>query len=156
MTTLCSELLRALKGRTFSTAESCTGGGIGAAFTAVPGSSAAYKGGVISYTNWVKENVLGVKSATLAEFGAVSEQTAKEMAIGVCRLMGSTMAVSVTGIAGPGTDEFGTPVGTVYIGYADSRNSFSKRFLFDGDREDIRKAAVKAAIRVLITQCDEN
>ena len=119
MTSLCFELLDALNGRTFSTAESCTGGGIGATFTATPGSSAVYKGGVISYTNWIKANVLGVSQSTLAECGAVSEETAKEMAIGVRKLMRSTMAVSATGIAGPGSDEFQTPVGTVYIGFAD-------------------------------------
>lgn len=147
---LCCELLEKLCGRTFSTAESCTGGGIGAAFTAVPGSSAVYKGGVISYTNWVKENVLGVKGSTLSEFGAVSEQTAKEMAIGVRRMMRTTMAVSVTGIAGPGTDERNTPAGTVCIGFADSKGSFAKTFSFVGDRDTVREQAVESAIRLLL------
>lgn len=156
MMTLCCDLLKALNGRTFATAESCTAGGVGAAFTAVPGSSDAYKGGVICYTNWVKENVLGVKLSTLTEFGAVSEQTAKEMAIGVLRLMRSTMAVSVTGIAGPGTDEFGTPVGTVYIGFADGNSNFARKYVFSGNRDDIRRLAVEAAIKMLISQCEAN
>lgn len=156
MMNLCCDLLKALNGRTFATAESCTGGGIGAAFTAVPGSSAVYKGGVICYTNWVKENILGVSGHTLLTKGAVSEETALEMAIGVRKVLDTTMAISVTGIAGPDSDAFGTPVGTVCIGYADSRISFAKKFLFDGDREDIRRSAVETAIRILITQCEAN
>ena len=153
MMNLCSELLEALCGRTFSTAESCTGGGIGAAFTAVPGSSAVYKGGVISYSNWVKEHVLGVNGSILAEKGAVSEETAREMAIGVRRLMRSTMAVSVTGIAGPDTDEFDTPVGTVYIGFADAKRVNVRKFFFHGDRDSIRQQAVIAALEMLLSEC---
>ena len=154
MTNLCCDLLKALNGRTFATAESCTGGGIGAVFTAIPGSSAVYKGGVICYSNWVKEHVLGVENRILKENGAVSDETARQMAVGVRRLLSTAMAVSVTGIAGPGTDEFNTPVGTVYIGYADSTTSFSRKFLFDGDRECVRRSAVDAAIRILIDQCE--
>ena len=150
---LCSELLKALNGRTFSTAESCTGGGIGAAFTAVPGSSAVYKGGIISYTNWVKENLLGVPTEMLAQKGAVSEETAKAMAVGVRKQLRTTMAVSVTGIAGPDTDEFHTPVGTVYIGYADAKTSFAKKFFFSGDRCSIRQQATCAALEILLTEC---
>ena len=156
MMNLCSELLKALNGRTFSTAESCTGGGIGAAFTAVPGSSAVYKGGIICYSNWVKENLLGVPTEVLLQKGAVSEETALAMADGVRKQLCTTMAVSVTGIAGPDSDEFSTPVGTVYIGYADSKNCFSKKFQFDGDRDHIRRLAVDAAIKILIAQCEAN
>ena len=153
MTNLCCELLQALDGKTFSTAESCTGGGIGSAFTAVPGSSDVYKGGVICYTNWVKENILGVQGRTLAQYGAVSEQTAREMAVGVRRLMRTTMAVSVTGIAGPGTDGRNTEVGTVYIGFADSSGSYAKEFHFSGDRESVRRSAVETAVKMLIDEC---
>jgi len=153
MMNLCCELLQALKGRTFSTAESCTGGGIGAAFTAVPGSSDVYKGGVICYTDWVKVNILGVQGRTLAQYGAVSEQTAREMAVGVRRLMRTTMAVSVTGIAGPGTDERNTEIGTVYIGFADSSGSYAKEFHFSGDRESVRRLAVEAALNTLLDEC---
>lgn len=156
MNDLCSTLLQSLNGRTFSTAESCTGGGIGAAFTAVAGSSAVYKGGIISYTNWVKENVLGVSGQVLKEKGAVSEETARQMAAGVRRLLRTTMAVSVTGIAGPGTDEFATPVGTVYIGYADAQKSYAKKFVFSGERDAVRRSAVEAAIRLLIAVCEES
>ena len=150
---LCSDLLNALNGRTFSTAESCTGGGIGAAITAVPGSSAVYKGGVISYTNWIKVNVLGVNKTVLDNNGAVSEETAKEMAIGVRRMMRTNMAVSVTGIAGPGTDEFQTPIGTVYIGFADKTHAYAKKFSFDGDRDTVRTQAVQAALELLLLEC---
>ena len=153
---LCCELFEALRGRTFATAESCTGGGIGAAFTSVPGSSAVYKGGVISYTNWVKEYVLGVNRDVLQTHGAVSEQVAGAMAVGVRRVMQSDMAVSVTGIAGPGTDDFNTPVGTVYIGFSDAQRCFVQRFVFSGDRETIRKLSVEAAIKILIDACENN
>ena len=156
MMALCSELLASLNGRTFSSAESCTGGGIGAAFTAVPGSSAAYKGGIISYTNWVKENVLGVPGSVLTEFGAVSEETAKAMAVGVRKMMRSTMAISVTGIAGPGSDERNTPVGTVYIGFANTERVYARSFLFDGDRDSVRLQAIRAALEILIGECKED
>lgn len=156
MNDLCRELLQVLRSRTFCTAESCTGGGIGAAFTSIPGSSAVYKGGVICYTNWVKQNVLGVDPLVLQTNGAVSDETARQLAVGVRRLLRTTMAISVTGIAGPGSDEFATPVGTVYIGYADSKISFSKKFQFDGDRDVVRRSAVEAAIRILIAQCEVN
>ena len=153
MMSLCSELLKALNGKTFSTAESCTGGGIGAAFTAVPGSSVAYKGGIISYTNWVNENLLGVPTEILARNGAVSEETAKAMAVGVRKQLRTTMAVSVTGIAGPDSDEFHTPVGTVYIGYADAKMSYAKKFFFSGDRDLIRQQATRAALEMLLFEC---
>ena len=153
MMNLCSKLLEVLDGRTFSTAESCTGGGIGAAFTAVPGSSAVYKGGIISYTNWVKENILCVASNTLLENGAVSEETARDMAVCVRRLMKTDMAVSVTGIAGPGTDEKGTSVGTVYIGFSGENKCYAEKFVFQGDRENVRNCAVREAIKILICEC---
>ena len=113
---LCCEVLERLSGKTLVTAESLTGGGIGAALTAVPGSSQVYKGGVISYTNWVKKNILGVPGEILETYGAVSAQTAQAMAWGVRELLKADVAVAVTGLAGPGGDEFGNPVGTVFIG----------------------------------------
>lgn len=156
MTSLCSKLLKALDGRTFSTAESCTGGEIGAAFTEIPGSSAVYKGGIISYTNWVKENILDVDSGVLCEYGAVSSETAREMAAGVRRLMQTDMAVSVTGIAGPASDERGTPVGTVYIGFAAKDKCYAKKFVFPGNRAAVRHEAVQEAINILICECAED
>ena len=148
----CCEVLSALSGKTLVTAESLTGGGIGAALTAVPGSSAVYKGGVISYTNWVKEKVLGVPGEILEQYGAVSMQTAEYMASGVRTLLQADVAVSVTGLAGPGGDEFGNPVGTVFIGYCDEKVNFSRRFFFPGTREEIRNAAVEAALKLVLEQ----
>ena len=109
MMTLCSDVLKVLQGKTLVTAESLTGGGIGACLTSVSGASAVYKGGVISYTNAVKHEVLGVSLQTLEVHGAVSCQTAEEMAVGVRKLLKADVAVSVTGLAGPGGDEYGNP-----------------------------------------------
>ena len=112
---LCCEVLKKLQGRTLVSAESCTGGGIGAALTAVPGSSEVYKGGIISYTNWVKANVLHVPQALLDTVGAVSAPVAEAMAKGAREVLQADVAVSVTGLAGPGGDEYGNPVGTVFL-----------------------------------------
>ena len=150
MMKLCSDVLAALQGKTLVTAESLTGGGIGAALTAVPGSSAVYKGGIISYTNWVKENILGVSHETLEIHGAVSCQTAEEMAIGARRLLRSDVAVSVTGLAGPGGDEYGNPVGTVCIGFSNEWESFAVKYQFEGSREDVRDQTIRAALELVL------
>lgn len=150
--TLCCETLAALQGKTLVTAESCTGGGIGAALTAVPGSSCVYKGGIISYTNWVKHHLLGVDEALLETAGAVSAPVAEAMARGARQVLQADVAVSVTGLAGPGGDEFGNPVGTVYIGYCDNTNSFSRHFCFAGDREAVRQAAIQEALKLVLAQ----
>ena len=152
MTKLCCEVLSALAGKTLATAESCTGGGIGAALTAVPGSSQVYKGGIISYTNWVKHHLLGVDEALLKEVGAVSAPVAEAMARGARDALEADAAVSVTGLAGPGADEFGNSVGTVYIGYCDERTNFSRKFLFAGSRQEIREAAVREALKLVLEQ----
>lgn len=152
MTSLCSEVLSRLEGRQLVTAESLTGGGIGAALTAVPGSSAVYKGGVICYTNWVKENILGVPGDVLETCGAVSEPVAKAMAEGVRNLLKADVAVSVTGLAGPGGDDYGNPVGTVCIGYADKSVSFAKTCHFEGGREDIRNQTVETALKLVLNK----
>lgn len=150
MKLLCEQVLNALKGKTLATAESCTGGGIGAAITAVSGSSAVYKGGIISYQNEIKRDLLGVSDTDIKKFGPVSSTVAEQMAIGVLNALQADVAVSVTGLAGPGGDEFGNPVGTVYIGYADSDCVFSRHFLFEGDRESVRIQAVENALRILL------
>lgn len=150
MTSLCCDVLTALQGKTLVTAESLTGGGIGAALTAVPGSSAVYKGGIISYTNWVKENILGVSHETLETHGAVSLQTAEEMAVGVRKLLGADVAVSVTGLAGPGGDDYGNPVGTVCIGYSNQCKSFAVRHRFEGNRQDVRNQTIQAALELVL------
>ena len=150
MTNLCCKVLEALRGKTLATAESCTGGGIGAALTAVPGSSAVYKGGIISYTNWVKHNLLCVDQHLLDTLGAVSAPVAEAMAEGARKAMQDDIAVSVTGLAGPGGDEFGNPVGLVFIGYSDQAKTVSRRFLFRGDRETVRETACREALRLVL------
>ena len=150
MTSLCCKVLEALQGRTLVTAESCTGGGIGAALTAVPGSSDVYKGGIISYTNWVKHNLLGVDQKLLDTLGAVSAPVAEAMAEGARKVLRADIAVSVTGLAGPGGDEFGNPVGLVFIGYSDCRKTLSRRFLFPGDREAVRQNACREALKLVL------
>lgn len=150
MMSRASEVICAYQGRTIATAESLTGGGIGAALTSVSGSSAVYKGGVISYTNEIKHRVLGVPSEDLAEHGAVSAPVAEAMAEGVRRLLDVNAAVSVTGLAGPTGDEYGNPVGTVYIGFSDQEKTISRKFLFEGDREAVRNQTVAEALRLLL------
>ena len=150
MTRLCCKVLEALEGKTLVTAESCTGGGIGAALTAIPGSSAVYKGGIISYTNQVKETVLGVSHETLETHGAVSLQTAEEMAVGARRLLQADVAVSVTGLAGPGGDDFGNPVGTVCIGFCNQWESFAVKHHFPGSREEVRNQTIRAALELVL------
>ena len=150
MMKLCSDVLEALTGKTLVTAESLTGGGIGAALTAVPGSSSVYKGGIISYTNWVKETILGVSHETLQVHGAVSLQTAEEMAVGARKLLCADVAVSVTGLAGPGGDEYGNPVGTVCIGFCNQWESFAVRHHFEGNREEVRVQTIRAALELVL------
>ena len=149
MTSLCCKVLEALKGKTLVTAESLTGGGIGAALTAIPGSSEVYKGGVICYTNWVKEHVLGVPAEILEKYGAVSTWTAGYM-LNVRKRLQADVAVSVTGLAGPGGDEFGHPVGTVFIGYQDLHISKVIACHFSGSREEIRKQTIEAALQLIL------
>lgn len=150
MRNLCADVLSHLEGKSLVTAESLTGGGIGAALTAIPGSSAVYKGGVICYNNWVKENILGVPAPVLNSCGAVSAGTAEAMARGVRKLLQADVAVSVTGLAGPDGDDFGNPVGTVYIGYCDDSRAFVKQFLFSGDREQVREQTIAAALKIIL------
>ena len=150
MTSLCCDVLRRLEGMTLVTAESLTGGGIGAALTAIPGSSAVYKGGVISYTNEVKREILGVSPEILERYGAVSLWTAGAMASGVRKLLQADVAVSVTGLAGPGGDEFGHEVGTVFIGFESNSKAVAKEYRFRGDREAVRQQTIEAALRLIL------
>ena len=150
MMNLCCDVIRRLQGKTLVTAESLTGGGIGAALTSVSGSSSVYKGGVISYTNAVKNQILGVSAEVLDQYGAVSEPVAKAMAQGVRKLLEADVAVSVTGLAGPGGDEYGNPVGTVFIGYSDADITEVKHFLFAGDRESIRQQTAEEALKLVL------
>ena len=148
---LCCDVLSSLKGKTLVTAESLTGGGIGAALTSVSGASAVYKGGIISYTNAVKHDLLHVPMEILDQYGAVSEPVARAMAEGARRVLEADVAVSVTGLAGPSGDAFGNPVGTVFIGYSDSNVTEVKHCLFSGDRESIRNQTIEAALGLVLS-----
>ncbi len=142
-------LLRA-QGRTLAVAESCTGGSLGGRLTNVPGSSEYFLGGVIAYSNALKQTLLGVPVETLAAHGAVSEETACAMAAGVMRATGADLGVSVTGIAGPGGGTPDKPVGLVYIGIARKDGSVKAfRHLLWGHRELIRARAVQASLVLL-------
>lgn len=142
------ELLKA-SGKTCATAESCTGGMIGSLITAVPGSSDVYLGGVVSYANSVKENVLGVSNNTLESFGAVSGECAREMAFGVKKITGADIAVSVTGIAGPGGATDDKPVGLVWFGLATNDTVRVEKAIFAGSRDDVRKSAAMHALGMI-------
>lgn len=153
---LSAKVLTALAGKRLATAESLTGGGIGQALTSVSGASAVYAGGIISYTNEVKNKVLGVPEAILDTCGAVSAPVARAMAEGARRVIGADVAVSVTGLAGPDGDEYGNPVGTVYIGYADKQAAFAREYHFDGDRAAVREQTIEAALKLVLEVSNEN
>ena len=150
MTHLCCDVLKKLEGKTLATAESCTGGGIGAALTAIPGSSAVYVGGIISYTNAVKQKLLAVPADLLETCGAVSAPVAEAMAQGARIALEADIAVSVTGLAGPGGDDYGNPVGRVYIGYADETTLLHREFTFSGDRDAVRRQAAEEALKLIL------
>ncbi|MGO0122607.1 competence/damage-inducible protein A [Desulfothermobacter acidiphilus] len=137
------------RGLTLGVAESCTGGLLGGRLTEVPGSSDYFLGGVISYANEVKERVLGVPGSTLQMVGAVSSETAKAMAEGVRRLLGSSLGLSITGIAGPGGATPRKPIGLVYVALATSTGTEVKRFEFSGHRAAVRQGAVNGALMLL-------
>ncbi|WP_137170354.1 CinA family protein [Marinomonas sp. FW-1] len=135
------------KGCMLVTAESCTGGLIGAVCTQVPGSSSWFFGGVISYANEAKMQGLSVAEETLLTFGAVSEQTVREMCAGALQL-GGNISVAVSGVAGPGGGSEEKPVGCVYIGWQLlGQEAKVERFQFSGDRQAVREATVFAALR---------
>ncbi len=150
MTKLASDVLAALTGKTLATAESCTGGGVCSVLTAIAGSSAVVKGGIVSYCNEIKNALLGVNAEVLASVGAVSEPVAAAMAQGARKALCADVAVSVTGLAGPGGDDYGNPVGTVYIGYSDERFTNVRHFLFSGDRESVRQQAIEEALKLVL------
>ncbi len=130
------------KGLTLGCAESCTGGLIAKRLTDIPGSSAVFKGGVVSYCNEVKESALNVPVDVLEQHGAVSEQTAKAMAQGARRLLGCDLAVATTGVAGPGADDMGNPAGLVYIALAVGEDVFLRKMeLPNASRQRVRTTA---------------
>jgi nicotinamide-nucleotide amidase len=134
---------------TIAVAESCTGGLLGAALTAVPGSSDVFQGGTITYTNQAKHEILGVAQSDLDQYGAVSEQVARAMAEGVREKLHSTWALSTTGIAGPGGGTSEKPVGTVFVGMAGPDGSFAKQLDLRGNRGIVRERTVGVAQDIL-------
>ena len=146
----CAEVLCKLSGKRLATAESLTGGLIGAGITGVPGASKVYAGGIVSYTNEVKHKLLGVSWEDLNTYGAVSAPVAKAMAKGARNALDAEVAVSVTGLAGPEADEFGHPVGTVFVGYADEQRNLAREYHFEGDREQVRRQTLQAAMELIL------
>ena len=142
------------RGLKLSTAESCTGGLIGGALTSVPGSSSVVEGGIISYSNEVKMNVLGVSADDLRQVGAVSAEVASAMALGSRKVANSDIAVSVTGIAGPGGAVPGKPVGTVWFGLADAAGVRTYVRHFAGNREQVRAQTVLFALELISYSLD--
>jgi nicotinamide-nucleotide amidase len=132
-----------------ATAESCTGGRVAAALTAVPGSSDAFVGGVVSYSNELKQALLGVSAASLAEFGAVSPEVAREMADGARERLGADVAVSVTGVAGPGGGTPDKPVGLVFVHVSSSAGELQRRIEWPSEREQVQIRATVAALHLL-------
>lgn len=136
-------------GKTISVAESCTGGLISHRITNVPGSSNYYDRGVIAYSNQSKTAILRVSPKTLKKFGAVSRQTAIEMAQGIKQISGSDLGLAVTGIAGPGGGTPKKPVGLVYISLASDQDVVCEEFRFKGKREEIKFQASEAALKMI-------
>ncbi|HXG27120.1 MAG TPA: nicotinamide-nucleotide amidohydrolase family protein [Candidatus Binatia bacterium] len=139
---------------TVALAESCTGGLIAAAITAVPGSSGYFLGGVVSYANHAKESLLGVPGGTLRAHGAVSAQVAKAMAEGAMARFGASLGASVTGVAGPDGGTAAKPVGLVYLGIATADGTEVRRLQFGGDRQAIRQGAASAVLQWLIERAE--
>ncbi len=145
---LAHALVARLKSKhlTIATAESCTGGLIGAELTSIPGASAVYLGSIVSYSNGVKSGQLGVKEGDIVRHGAVSEIVAAQMAKGVCDALSADVGVSVTGIAGPGGGSIEKPVGTVCFGWYGPGLNETTRVRFRGDRDQVRRRAVGFAM----------
>lgn len=142
------------QGKTLATAESCTGGLLGKLLTDVPGASAVYLGGVISYAYAVKEKLLGVDAEVLREKGAVCEEVALQMAQGARQRLGVDFALSTTGNAGPGADEKNPNVGEIYVALAYELGALCKKLTLHGSREENRVDACKAALCFLLERCN--
>lgn len=140
------------RGETVATAESCTGGLISAGFTALPGSSDWFKGGIVSYANEAKMALLSVSERTLEEQGAVSPECALEMVAGACEAVNTHWAVAVTGIAGPGGGTSAKPVGLVYIAVKGPGCHLVTKNIFPGDRDAVRASTVETAMGMLLNQ----
>ena len=141
--------LLAARRMTLAVAESCTGGLVGHRLTNVPGSSEYFLGGVMAYANETKERLLGVSHGTLVDHGAVSEETAREMARGARRVLGADVAVAVTGIAGPGGGTPDKPVGLTWVALSEGDDELACRYVWDGDRERNKAHSAEAALRLV-------
>lgn len=150
------ELIRMLldKKATVATAESCTGGMVAARLTSVSGASGAFKYGAVTYCNEAKNILLGVSTETLDEHGAISAETAKEMAEGIRKVMGADIGVSVTGNAGPGAAEE-KPVGLVFVGVSSEKYSAVLENRFEGDRVSVREQAADAALLLALSTAEK-
>ncbi|MBO5135980.1 MAG: CinA family protein [Clostridia bacterium] len=137
---------------TVTCAESCTGGLLASTITAVPGSSACFDGSIVSYANSVKHRELKVKSSTLRKYGAVSPETAMEMCLGAYKKFKSDIAVSITGIAGPGGGTEEKPVGLVYLGIKTKRTHIAIKLMLSGTRDEIRSKTVQKALDEIYLQ----
>lgn len=135
-----------------SVAESCTGGTVSKMITDVPGASSVFDMAVTTYSNEAKIKLLNVNPETLAEFGAVSEETAREMALGAKALSNANIALSVTGIAGPDSNGTKKPVGMVCIGVATDERCYASTFLFTGSRAEIRRLSAKMALKIALNE----
>lgn len=143
------------RGLTIATAESCTGGLVGHVITEVPGSSDVFLGGVISYGDAVKLAMLDVPAATIGAHGAVSAQVAVAMAEGARRRLGASIAAAVTGIAGPSGGTPGKPVGLTYVAVADAAGHDVRRFTWNGDRAENKRASAEALLALLLERLGE-
>lgn len=150
---LANQLGAQLKKRALKlvTAESCTGGGLSYGITSIPGSSEWFERGLITYSNLAKMELLGVLKATLHSYGSVSEQTAREMAMGALKNSAADISVAITGIAGPDGGTLDKPVGTVWIAVAGvGKETEAEQFLFTGDRQKIREKSIEEALKKLL------
>jgi PncC family amidohydrolase len=137
------------KGLTLALAESCTGGLLSSILTDVPGSSGYFLGSIVAYDNGVKKSELGVKAGTLKKFGAVSKETAQEMAAGVKKALGADISAAITGIAGPGGGTPEKPVGLVFIAVSMGKKTKVQEFFFKGTRKSVKKQSAEAALSML-------
>ncbi len=154
---LAQQLGKALlqRGATVTTAESCTGGGIAEAITAVPGSSQWFESGYITYANNAKQAMLGVEQHILQQYGSVSEQVVSQMAAGALEITGADYAIAVSGIAGPDGGSVEKPVGNVWICCMGPAKNHSQQFQFQGDRQAVREQAIKNSLEQLLHQINE-
>jgi len=139
-----------------ATAESCTGGLLGATCTAISGSSMWYAGGCVTYTNALKQTLTSVSEETLDTYGAVSVEVAREMCVGVAKVCEAQVSISTTGIAGPTGGTESKPVGTVCIGCSVDGETHASQFHFQGDRQSVRDQAVQASLEMCLSMLRRN